>query len=40
MNDRIKECIAQRRSENREYRYPRKICGVDDVRTYDRERNR
>ena len=33
MNDRVKECIAQRRSKNRKYRYIRKICGVDDVRT-------
>ena len=33
VNDRVKEGIAQRTSENREYCYTRRICGVDDVRT-------
>ena len=33
MNDRVKEGIAQRRSENGKYLYTRKICGVNDVRT-------
>ena len=33
MNDRVKDCIAERKRENREYRYMRKTCGVDDVRT-------
>ena len=33
MNDRVKDCIAERKSENRKYRYMRKTCGVDDVRT-------
>ena len=33
VNDRVKEGIAQRRSENRKYCYMRTICGVDDVRT-------
>ena len=33
MNDRVKYCIAERKSENRKYRYMRKTCGVDDVRT-------
>ena len=33
VNDRVKEGIAQRRSENIKYRYIRKIWGVDDVRT-------
>ena len=32
-NDRVKECIAQRRRANKNYRHLRKICGVDDVRT-------
>ena len=32
-NDRVKEGIAKRRSENRNYRYMRTIWGVDDVRT-------
>ena len=33
VNDRVKECIDQRRSANKNYRHMRKICGVDDVRT-------
>ena len=33
VNDRVKDCIAERKSENRKYRYMRKTCGVDDVRT-------
>ena len=33
MNDRVKDCIAERKSENRKYRYMGKTCGVDDVRT-------
>ena len=33
VNDRVKECIDQRRSSNKNYRHMRKICGVDDVRT-------
>ena len=33
MNVRVKYCIAERKSENRKYRYMRKTCGVDDVRT-------
>ena len=33
VNDRVKECIDQRRRENKNYRHTRKICGVDDVRT-------
>ena len=33
VNDRVKDCIAERNSENRKYRYTRKTCGVDDVRT-------
>ena len=33
MNDRVKYCIAERKSENQKYRYMRKTCGVDDVRT-------
>ena len=33
MNDRVKECIDQRRSANKNYRHMRKICGIDDVRT-------
>ena len=32
-NDRLKECIDQRRSANKNYRHMKKICGVDDVRT-------
>ena len=32
VNERVKDCIAQRKSENRKYWYMRKICGVDDVR--------
>ena len=33
VNDRVKYCIAVRKSENRKYRYMRKTCGVDDGRT-------
>ena len=33
VNDRLKECIDQRRRANKNYRHMRKICGVDDVRT-------
>ena len=33
MNDRVKDCIAERISENRKYWYMRKTCRVDDVRT-------
>ena len=33
VNDRVKGCIAQRRSANKNYRPMRKICGVDDERT-------
>ena len=33
MNDRVKDCIAERKSENRKYLYMRKTCGVDDMRT-------
>ena len=33
VNDRVKDCIAERKSENRKYRYMRKTCGVYDVRT-------
>ena len=32
VNDRLKECIAQRTSENIKCRYMRIICGVDNVR--------
>ena len=32
-NRRVKGCIAQRRSANKNYRCMRKICGVDDERT-------
>ena len=31
VNDRVKDCIAERKSENRKYRYMRKTCRVDDV---------
>ena len=37
VNDRVKECIADRKSENQKYRYMRKTCGVDDVRTARRK---
>ena len=33
MNNRVKYCMAERKSENRKYRYIRKTCGVNDVRT-------
>ena len=33
VDDRVKECIDQRRSANKNYRHMRKICGIDDVRT-------
>ena len=33
VSDRVKGCIAQRRSANKNYRYMRNICGVDDERT-------
>ena len=33
VNDRVKGCIAQRRSANRNYSYMKEICGVDDQRT-------
>ena len=33
VNNRVKECIDQRRSAIKNYRHMRKICGVDDVRT-------
>ena len=33
VSDRVKGCIAQRRSANKNYRCMRKICGVDDERT-------
>ena len=32
-NERVKDCISERKSENRKYRYMRKTCGVDYVRT-------
>ena len=32
VNDRVKDCIAERKSENPKYRYMMKTCGVDDVR--------
>ena len=28
VNDRVKDCIAERKSENRKYRYMSKTCGV------------
>ena len=37
VNDRVKECIAERRMENRKYQYTRKTCGVVDVRTKRQE---
>ena len=33
VSDRVKGCIAQRRSANKNYRFMRKVCGVDDERT-------
>ena len=33
VNDRVKECIDQRRMANKNDRHMRKICDVDDVRT-------
>ena len=33
VNNRVKECIDQRRSENKIYRHMRNICGIDYVRT-------
>ena len=37
MNDRIKDCIAERKGEiNRKYRYMRKTCGIYYVRTDSR----
>ena len=33
VSDRVKGCIAQRRSANKNYRCMRKVCGVDDERT-------
>ena len=33
VNDRVKGCIAQRRSAKNNYHCMRKICGVDDERT-------
>ena len=33
MNDRVKYCIAERKSENLKYRYMKKTCRVDDMRT-------
>ena len=33
VSDRVKGCIAQRRSVNKNYRFMRKVCGVDDERT-------
>ena len=45
VNDKVKDCIAERKSENRKYQYIRKTFGVDDVRTkktegdiYEKER--
>ena len=29
----VNDCIVERKSENRKYRYMRKTCGLDDVRT-------
>ena len=33
VNNIVKDCIAERKSENRKYRGMRKTCGVDDMRT-------
>ena len=33
VSDRVKGCIAQRRSANKNYRFMRNVCGVDDERT-------
>ena len=33
VSDRVKGCIAKRRSANKNYRFMRKVCGVDDERT-------
>ena len=33
VSDRVKGCIAQRRSANKNYRCMKKVCGVDDERT-------
>ena len=33
VSDRVKGCIARRRSANKNYRFMRKVCGVDDERT-------
>ena len=33
VSDRVKGCIAQRRSANKNYRCMGKLCGVDDERT-------
>ena len=35
VNERVKECIDQRRRATKHYCRMRKICGVDDVRTKD-----
>ena len=35
VNDRVNDCIAERKSVNRKYRYMGKTCGVDDVRKKD-----
>ena len=32
VSDRVKGCIAPRRSANKNYRFMRKVCGVDDER--------